>query len=60
VVALKPGQSAAEDDLARHLATQVTKFKLPARWVFVDVLPRNPNSKIDRKRLRQELSNVMS
>ena len=59
VVAWKPGQSAAEDDLVRHLATQVTKFKLPARWVFVDVLPRNPNSKIDRKHLRQELKDVM-
>jgi acyl-coenzyme A synthetase/AMP-(fatty) acid ligase len=37
----------------------VTKFKLPARWVFVDVLPRNLNNKIDRKHLRQELNDVM-
>jgi acyl-coenzyme A synthetase/AMP-(fatty) acid ligase len=50
---------AAEGDLVSHLATQVTKFKLPARWVFVDVLPRNLNNKIDRKHLRQELKDVM-
>jgi long-chain acyl-CoA synthetase len=60
VVAVKPGQSATEDDLIRHLATQVTRFKLPARWVFVDALPRNLNNKIDRKHLRQELKDVMS
>lgn len=60
VVAFKPGQSAREEDLRAHAAAQVTKFKLPARWVFVDVLPRNPNNKIDRKRLRQELKDVMS
>jgi long-chain acyl-CoA synthetase len=33
VVALKPGQSASEADLRTHAAAQVTKFKLPARWV---------------------------
>ncbi len=60
VVAFKPGQSAHEEDLRAHAAAHVTKFKLPARWVFVDVLPRNPNNKIDRKRLRQELKDVMS
>jgi len=60
VVAFKPGQSAGEDELRAHAATQVTKFKLPARWVFVDVLPRNPNNKIDRKHLRQELKDLMS
>ncbi len=60
VVAFKPGQSAAESELRTHAATQVTKFKLPARFVFVDVLPRNPNNKIDRKILRQELKDIMS
>src|SRR5262249_27484 len=60
VGAFKPGQSATEDDPARHLATQATKFNLAARWVLVDEVPRNPNSKIDRKRLRQELKDVMS
>jgi acyl-coenzyme A synthetase/AMP-(fatty) acid ligase len=38
----------------------MTKFKLPARWVFVDVLPRNLNNKIDRKHLRQELKDAIS
>jgi acyl-CoA synthetase (AMP-forming)/AMP-acid ligase II len=60
VVAFKPGQSATEADLRAHAAQHVTKFKLPARWVFVDTLPRNPNNKIDRKHLRQELKDIMA
>ncbi len=60
VVAFKPGQSATEDELRQHAAAQVTKFKLPARWVFADVLPRTPNNKIDRKNLRQELKDLMT
>jgi len=56
VVALKPGESATEDALRRHAAKNLTKFKLPARIAFLDALPRNPNNKIDRKRLREEYS----
>jgi long-chain acyl-CoA synthetase len=59
VVAFKPGHSASEADLRQHTAAHVTKFKLPARFVFVDTLPRNPNNKIDRKHLRQELKDIM-
>ncbi len=56
VVALKPGASATETDVREAAAQHVTKFKLPARIVFVDALPRNPNNKIDRKRLRLEMA----
>jgi long-chain acyl-CoA synthetase len=56
VVALKPGQSATESELIAQAAKHVTKFKLPCRVQFVDSLPRNPNNKIDRKHLRQELA----
>jgi len=60
VIAFKPGHSATEAELRTHTAAQVTKFKRPARFVFVDTLPRNPNNKIDRKHLRQELKDIMS
>jgi long-chain acyl-CoA synthetase len=56
VVALKPGQSATESELIEQAAKHVTKFKLPCRVQIVDVLPRNPNNKIDRKHLRQQLA----
>jgi len=56
VVALKPGQTATEPELIQQAAKHVTKFKLPSRVHFVDTLPRNPNNKIDRKHLRQELA----
>lgn len=56
VVAFKPGQSATEAELIQQAAKHVTKFKLPCRVQIVDVLPRNPNNKIDRKHLRQELA----
>ena len=55
VVALKPGETVTGQDLIRHAAECVTKFKLPCRVVFKDTLPRNANNKIDRKRLREEI-----
>ena len=55
VVALKPGATATEDEFIAHVATRVTKFKLPRHVVFKDSLPRNANNKIDRKSLRKEM-----
>ena len=55
VVALKPGATATEDEFIAHVATRVTKFKLPRHVVFKDSLPRNANNKIDRKSLRKEI-----
>jgi long-chain acyl-CoA synthetase len=55
VVALKANVDASEEELLAHLREYVTKYKLPQRIVFLDELPKNPNGKIDRKRIRADL-----
>lgn len=59
VVACKDGRVVAEAELIAHAAHYVTRFKLPARIIFRDVLPKNANGKIDRKSLREELANAL-
>lgn len=47
---------ASEEELLARLHEYVTKYKLPQRIVFLDELPKNPNGKIDRKRMRADLN----
>jgi long-chain acyl-CoA synthetase len=54
VMSLKPGQIATEAELLASVAQYITKYKVPMRIDFRDELPRNPNGKVDRKRLRVE------
>ncbi len=39
--------------LRHELAGLLPAYMLPARWMALDALPRNPNGKIDRPRLRE-------
>jgi long-chain acyl-CoA synthetase len=41
-----------EDELAAHVRTKLADFKCPARFTFVDELPRDPNGKILKRLLR--------
>jgi long-chain acyl-CoA synthetase len=43
------------DDLAAHVRAHVADFKVPGRWEVVDELPRDPNGKVLKRRLREEL-----
>ncbi len=52
VVQLKPGAVASEDEIRRHLAQYVTRFKLPAKVVFMQALPKNSNAKIVKRAIR--------
>ncbi len=56
VMSLKAGHSPTKAELLEHVAQHITKFKIPKQIQFRDELPRNPNGKIDRKRIRAELS----
>ncbi len=51
-VALRPGQRATPRDLLLFLKTNLAAFKIPARFEFVDAVPRNPSGKILRRELR--------
>ncbi len=39
--------------LREALTDSLPKYMLPSRWLTLDVLPKNVNGKIDRKRLRE-------
>ena len=43
-----------EDELAAHVRSKLADFKCPAKFTFVDELPRDPNGKILKRLLRSE------
>jgi acyl-coenzyme A synthetase/AMP-(fatty) acid ligase len=49
-----PGVRVTPAGLRAELARLIPVYMLPARWSEYPVLPRNPNGKIDRPRLKQE------
>lgn len=55
-VVCKPGQQLSEAELKEHLTTYVTKFKIPARIVFLDTLPKGSSGKILKRALRDQFS----
>ncbi|HME06757.1 MAG TPA: AMP-binding protein, partial [Bryobacteraceae bacterium] len=51
-VVLRAGMSATDEELRAHCAQFVTKFKLPATFVYMDGLPKSPNGKILKRELK--------
>ena len=51
-VALRPGWRIGPRDLVLFLKDPLAAFKIPARFEFVDQVPRNPSGKILRRELR--------
>jgi acyl-CoA synthetase (AMP-forming)/AMP-acid ligase II len=55
VVLAKSGEQLHEDDLRSFLDGQLSKFKIPARFIFTDEpLPRLGTGKIDRRALKAQ------
>jgi long-chain acyl-CoA synthetase len=54
VVELRPGAIRDADALRSRLAGRLADFKLPRTVEFVDELPREPNGKVLKARLREE------
>jgi len=54
VVELRPAARRDADALTARLAGRLADFKLPRTLEFVDELPREPNGKVLKTRLRQE------
>ena len=48
-----PGDKPDESALAAHAARALADYKIPKLWRFVDMLPRNPNGKLQRRKLRE-------
>ncbi len=56
VVAVKPGQSITEAQIAAHCAANLARFKCPRLIRFVDALPRNATGKLHTPTLRRNFS----
>jgi long-chain acyl-CoA synthetase len=52
-VALRPDERATPRELVLFLKDSLAAFKIPARFEFVDAVPRNPSGKILRRELRE-------
>lgn len=58
-VVLRHEKTLTEPELLLHLVDYVTKFKIPARVVFLDDLPKNPTGKIQKRALREQFANLL-
>ncbi|MHB8439360.1 MAG: AMP-binding protein [Acidimicrobiales bacterium] len=58
VVELRPGSASDAGDLRSRLAVHLADFKLPRTIEFVDELPREPNGKVLKTRLREERAGI--
>jgi long-chain acyl-CoA synthetase len=57
VVQIKAGHTVSEEDLARHVATQVARHKVPkAIDIRLDELPKNASGKVLKRDLREALA----
>ncbi len=53
---LRPGEEVSLIAIREHLKKTVPSYMFPARWMAYDVLPKNPNGKIDRPRLKDRFT----
>jgi fatty-acyl-CoA synthase len=60
LIKLKQGSSATADEFREHLAQRVAKWWLPDQIIFVNELPLGGTGKIDKKKLRENLSQLLS
>lgn len=51
-VVRRPGTYPDPGELESLARERLTTAKIPRRWAFVDTLPRNPNGKVERDRVR--------
>ena len=56
VVVLRAGTTVTERDLREWAARSLAPFKVPARVVFLDQIPKGPTGKIQRNSLADQLS----
>jgi amino acid adenylation domain-containing protein len=52
-VVITPGNSTRAENLTSFLKTTLPDYMLPARFVFLDALPRLPNGKVDYRALSE-------
>ena len=55
-VAFVVAANTSGEELGAYLATKIAKYKVPRRFIFVDSLPRTPYGKVEKGKLRDQLS----
>ena len=55
-VKMRPGFSLTESELEAYCAARLARYKLPARFHFVEALPRNAAGKLLRRQLLESVS----
>jgi polyketide synthase PksN len=58
-VVLRPGASATDRELRRHVGARLPAHMRPARIVVVDALPRLPSAKLDRNGVRELVADLL-
>jgi amino acid adenylation domain-containing protein len=53
---VRAGDDVSLNALREHLKKLVPNYMFPARWMAYDALPKNPNGKIDRPRLKERFT----
>ncbi|MBO6893000.1 MAG: AMP-binding protein [Roseibium sp.] len=56
VCVLESGQHADEHVLSEFLTDKVTRYKMPARYLFIDEMPKSAYGKITKKLVREHLA----
>jgi acyl-coenzyme A synthetase/AMP-(fatty) acid ligase len=41
-----------ESEIKKKLALEIPKYMIPSKIIFMEILPKNPNGKIDRNLLK--------
>ncbi|GMF04525.1 unnamed protein product [[Candida] boidinii] len=52
-IVLKPGSSLTEEEITNFLKDKIAAFKIPAKFFFVDKLPKTATGKIQRRIIAQ-------
>jgi fatty-acyl-CoA synthase len=55
-VAFVVARDVTAEVLGEYLTLKISKYKVPKRFVFVDALPRTPYGKVEKGKLRDQLS----
>ena len=53
-VVVAPAEQVSEEEIIQWCADKLSRYKLPKRVVYIDVLPRNPAGKVLKRLLREE------
>ena len=57
MVELEKNYDITEDQIKNILRNKIAKYKIPEKIIFVDQIPLTPNSKIDKKKIRETFLN---